>query len=352
MVKIERQDLVPPFAFGYFIPFFRLGDGTHPEHPGPMKYPLGKNISAGVFEDGMVVFDFARCEETPIVIHRESLWNGDGAEEDVAKRLQRTEHKQKLNQKFYRSVLLAHILLLENAGRMVGGVSFEIPSRIEKISDAFGCYGIPSSPPPRPTGKPVSEPSAPRLGTKAFERSFSDLNRALADGSGALLKALEYHKLSQYRALDHRFAESLVLSWMVCENMIHSIWKQMIDEVKSSDSGRMTGKRAEIPGKSSASTASGRIRILERVGRLSAEQATSLNEIRRARNDWLHSFKDVEEQIAFGSIGNCARLISSVCDIAMDRWSVAGAGGGGGGMFLNSFRERFPDVDLEGAYDG
>lgn len=349
MVKTERQDLVSPFAFGYSIPFFRLGDGAH---PGPMKYPLGKNISAGVFEDGLVVFDFARCEETPIVIHRESLCNGDGAKGDVAKRLQRTEHKQKLNQKFHRSVLLAHILLLENAGHMIGRTSFQVSHQIEKIGDAFSCYGIPSSTPRRLPGNPAPKPNAPRLGTKVIERSFSDLNLALSDGSGVLLRALEYHKLSQYRTLDHRFAETLVLSWTVCENMIDFIWKQMIDAVRSSDSGRMTGKRAETLGKSSDFTSSVRIETLELTGRLSIELATSLNVIRKARNDWLHSFKDVDEQIALGSIETCARLISSVFSIALGGWIVAGTGGAGGGIPLNSFRERFPDVDLEGAYDG
>lgn len=353
--KTEAHDTVAPFVFGYSTSSISLGDVAHPRHLGPRKYDLKKNISAGVFENGSVFFDFGRCKETPLVIHRESLWNDverdeNGALSDgsVSKRLRRTESRQRLNQSFYRSVLLAHVLLLENAGRLIGGASFSLP-RIEKIhDDAFSCWDIPEVLP----STSIEDSAGLRLGTNVIDRSFSDLDRALTIGNGALLQAIEFHKLSHYRILDQRFAESLVLSWTICENMIDFLWKRMVKDVRSSDPRRMTKKRADTLGNTSAFNASVRIETLELSGYLSIELATNLNEVRKMRNKWLHSLEGVEEQSSLHSIETCAHLISSVFEMEICDMIVSGSGGEGGGMFLKVFEDRYPSVDLRGAYDG
>ena len=353
MTGNEHRDVVSPFVFGYYTPF-RLGDEAHVENPGPRKYCLKREIYAGVFESGSIFFDFARCKETPIVIHRESLLNNvepdeNGAFRDdcVSKRLYRTESRQRLNQTFCRSVLLAHVLLLENAGRLIGGASFHLP-RIEIVHDALSCHGIPEVSP----SAPAEAHGGLRLSTSVIDRSFSDLDFTLTTSSGALLRALEFHKLSHYRMLDQRFAESLVLSWTICEDMINVIWKRMIEGIRSSHESRMNPKRIKRLRNSSAFTASVRIETLELAGHLSIELANNLNKIRQVRNDWLHSFKDVDEQASLHSIRTCAHLISSVFRIEICDWIVSGAGGEGGGMYMDQFKDKFPGVDLHNAYDG
>lgn len=361
MNRMERRDLVAPFAFGYFTPFW-FGNRARPSRPDARQianydsifktYELGKGITAGVFENGYIVFDFSRCEKTPIVIHRESLWNsvqpnehGHFRDADVSKRLSRTQSRQRLNQAYYRTILISHALLLENAGRLRSGISFSLP-RIERLSDALGCFGIQKVIPRKPVHKASHE-----FNPRALEKSFDDLKLALVSGAN-VVRALELHKLSHYRTLDHRFAESLVLSWTACENIIDYIWRDMIQKIKSEQSRRMSKKRIDTLNNASSFTASVRIETLELSGLLTFEQAESLNVVRRARNKWLHSLEDVDEPSAIRAIKTCAHLIGSVFKIELCDTIVSGAGGEGGGMHEDVFKNMYPDVDLDNAYDG
>lgn len=353
MERIERHDLVAPFTCGYDIPLW-IGDGEHSGSSVPKKHYLQKGIYASVFESGTIFFDFARCEETPIVIHREGLWNNveendNGAltSECIAKRLQRTEARQRLNQSFYRSVLLAHMLLLENAARLIGGVYFETP-RIETIHDTQMYFGIPKLPP----SNLGNDCKCPRLRANVIDKSFSDLNIALSEGSGSLLRALEFHKLSHHRMQDQRFSESLVLSWTICENMIDILWKRMIDDIASSGEDRMTKNRSRNLRDSSAFTASVRIEILELANQLPIEHAEDLNNVRRARNKWLHELANVDEKICLDATTICAHLISYVFRLKICGTNVCNVGGEGGGVSLEAFKDLCPDVDLREAYDG
>ena len=353
MEENEHYDLVAPFTCGYSTPL-RIGDGMHSKDPWPKKYLLKKGICAGVFENGTIFFDFARCEETPIVIHRESLlsnvdYNKNGALEGecVAKRLRRTEDRQRLNQSFYRTVLLAHMLLLENAARLIGGVYFETP-RIETIHDTYMCYGIPNVPRP----KFRDDHNVLHLRGDVIDKSFSDLDVALSAGSGSLLRALEFHKLSHYRMRDQRFAESLILSWTICENMIGLLWRRMIDDLASSSEDRMTKERSRKLHESSASTTSARIEKLQLAGKLPLKHAENLSKIRLARNKSLHEFVNVDEEICLDAITTCAQLISYVFELKVCGTNVARVGGEGGGRPLEAFKSHCPDVDLRDAYDG
>ena len=361
MILPKENDLVAPFTFGYYTSFW-FGDReilTRPSayelanHGGLFaRYDLGRNISAGVFENGLVLFDFSRCENTPIVIHRESLWNDVEANENgvknskaVSRRLQRTESRQRTNQAFYRTVLISHALFLENAGRLVGRSSFHLP-RIERISDIIGCYGIGKILPNQTVSKFNS-----KLSRQVVDRSFQDLNTALASGDN-FIRSIELHKLSHYRTLDHRFAESLVLSWTVCENIIDFVWNKMIEEIKSSNADRMSKKRRDTLNNPSSFTASVRIEALELSGIISIDEAKDMNEVRNSRNRWLHRLEDVDEKSSLHSIKVCARLISSVFGLNISDTIVGGVGGEGGGMFMENFVREFPNIDLSGAFDG
>jgi hypothetical protein len=361
MTETARYDLVAPFAFGYFSPFWfgNLAGPSHPdvgriaEHGGIFRiFELDGDISAGVFENGYIVFDFSRCKLTPIVVHRESLWNrvqpneqGRLTDQSVSKRLSRAESRQRRNQSYYRTILIAHALLLENAGRQRSGISFSLP-RIERLSDAIGSWGIQKVMPRGPVFK-VSH----NFNVQALEKSFGDLNLALASGLN-VLRALELHKLSHYRTLDHRFAESLVLSWTVCENIIDYVWRGMIQKIKLEDSRRMTKSRLETLSNSSNFTASIRVETLELSGLLTFQQAESLNQVRRTRNKWLHSLEDVDETSSLEAIKACAHLIGAVFKIELCDTIVSGAGGEGGGVPTHIFSSIRPDIDLNDVFDG
>lgn len=360
MAEQKFRDLVAPFVFGYYTPFW-IGDRQSPVTPSLEdvinfggiigQYEIGLGIVAATLENGLLLFDFSRCPQTPIIVHRESLYNsvtpvnGTYTSEIVSRRLGRTESKQRLNQAFYRTVLLSHALLLENAGHLVGRMAFSLP-RIENLRDTVACHEL---------GSVWSEKALPKstlhLPKVTLDRSFTDLAIAI-DKRENLLRALELHKLSHYRFHDHRFAECLVLSWTVCENIVDFIWRKMIEEVKSENNGRMTKRRVDVLCNSAVYTASVRIETLELAGFLSIKQADDLNTVRRARNNWLHSLGEVDEQSALHSIRLCAGLISSIFGLDLSEIIVGGAGGEGGGMFLDVFMSRFPSRDLSSAYDG
>lgn len=358
MVDFNHRDTVAPFAFGYYTPFW-FSDGGWPQTPGVgeltmagsllCQAELSNGIQAGAFENGLLVFDFSNCSETPVVVHRESLWNEIEPDEKggrtdttgkISKQLSRSRRRQRLNQSYYRTVLLSHALLFENACRLVSGTGFQL-SRIEKIHDALSGHGIHKM---RPRSE-ISKSSVLRKSLATIDRSFQDLDFAIKKGS-FVLRALELHKLSHYRLLDQRFSESLVLSWTVCESLIDFVWQAMMDDISSKQSARMTNRRKDVLRNPTAFTASVRLETLELSGYLSLEAINDLNAVRKKRNDWLHSLKDVDEDESLHSIKTCARLIQLILGIEIHETIVSGSGGEGGGMFVDVFQKRFPNFDL------
>ena len=355
-----RRDLVAPFVYGYFTHFW-FGASAGPVDPtleqalsfGDQlcQREVGRGIKAAAFENGSVLFDFSQCENTPVIVRRNSLYNAVEPDErgikfdaEISARLARTENKQTNNQSFYRTVIIAHILLLENAARKVSGIGMNLP-RMENLADAIACHAL---------AKTYSHRAILKqnlcLTNQALEQSFDDLSRAL-NSPPSVARSLELLKLSHYRHLDHRSAEALVLCWAVCESIVDDLWSAMIDQVRLDDKDRMTKKRIESLSNSSAFTASVKTETLELTGQLSIQQVQGLNSVRKLRNNWLHSLKEVEVIDAKHAIRVCTDLISSTHGIELLN-EFSDPGGSGGGRFLDVFESNFPDFDLSKAYDG
>lgn len=357
MVDNRFTDLVPPFVAGYDTPFWftdkRLPSVSTLDQITAFggvaaSCDIGLGIKGVIFENGMVLFDFSTCEKTPVVIHRESLYetvvpSEKGFREtpdSISVLLRRSEQKQSQNQAFYRSIAVAHTLLLENSARIVGKTSLSLPY-IEDTSDLVLGYTLDKM------MAHCSAKSSVALSPMVAEHSLSTLKDALATGLH-VVQSLELHKVSHYRFVKKSFAECLVMSWTLCENMIEFIWEGMLEDIKNSSPSRMTkARRNRLKG----FTASNRIETLELAGRLNQGQAEDLNFVRKARNDWLHTMTEVTEQDALHSIEVCQNLISSLYSIPVQT-TIGGVGGSGGGMRIDRFRAQYGAEKLKDAYDG
>lgn len=353
------SDLVPPFVAGYETQFW-LSDNPAPLKPTPDQITafggiaasteIGLGIRACAFENGMILFDFSNCEKTPVVINRESLAKAVPPDANglrhiparVSLQIGQSMKQQSQNQAFYRTIAIAHTLLLENSARIVGGMSMSLPN-IEDSSDLVYGYAL-----EKMTAKVPSKFTTP-LRPKVVDHSFAALADAVGKGMH-VVRSLELHKVSHYRLIKKNFAECLVMSWTLCENMIDFIWKKMIEDIKMVDPQRM-GKARVDRLKAQSFTASVRIETLELSGRLNSVQAEGLNFVRKARNSWLHGLHEVTEQEALQSITVCQELITALYGIPIQS-TIGGAGGSGGGMYMSVFLARYGADKLKDAYDG
>lgn len=359
MRVMRRSDLVPPFVAGYDTPFWFT---EHAVPQGPTleeitafggiatSRDIGLGIRAFAFENGMILFDFSECEVTPVIIHRESLYNDIAPEENgalkipeaITSQLRKSEEKQSENQSFYRTIAVAHALLLENSARIIGGMSMSLP-HIEDPSDLVLGYS------PEKMGAKINYKNSISRSVMVADHSFNMLAKAISNGSH-VVRSLELHKVSHYRLLKKNFAECLVMSWTLCENMIDYIWKNMITEIKLNDPERMAKPRIDRL-QAQSFTASVRIEVLELSGRLHPMQAEGLNFVRKARNSWLHGLKEVAEREALKSILVCQELITSLYGIPIVS-TIGGVGGSGGGLYMDVFMTRYGGDKLNKAYDG
>lgn len=356
---MKYTDLVPPFVAGYDTQFW-FTNRPVPERPSLDEITafggiaafkeVGLGIKAFAFENGMILFDFSTCSMTPVIIHREGQYEGLRQEESntfkapetISSQLARSEQKQSENQSFYRTIAVAHALLLENSARLVRGMSMSLPH----IEDPSGLiYGYA----PERLRSTVSYKSHDPMNVEIAKYSFELLSNAVSSGLH-VVRSLELHKVSHYRLSQKNFAECLVMSWTLCENMIDFIWKKMISEIRSASPERMGKVRIDRL-KGNSFTASVRIETLELSGLLNSDQAEGLNFVRKARNNWLHNLKEVAEPEALKSIDVCQNLISSLYSIPIKSTS-GGGGGSGGGLSMDVFLAHYGNEKLKNAYDG
>lgn len=359
MSGTKHFDLVAPFVAGYDTQYF-FTEKNVPIKPTlaeitafggiAVSQDVGLDIKAFAFENGMILFDFSECKITPVIINLESIYEKINPESkissDVRKnlisQLKRSESKQSENQAFYKTISISHALLLENSARILRGMSMSLPHIEDQSALVLGHA-------PEKMMARIPFRSSVSLGTSVADHSFSMLADAISKGLH-VIRSLELHKVSHYRFISRNFAECLVMSWTLCENMIDFIWKKMIEDIKFSNPDRMEKARIDRL-KAQAFTASVRIETLELSGRLDLNQAHALNFVRKARNNWLHALKEVKENEALESIRICEELITSLYGIPI-KWTIGGAGGSGGGMFMDVFLERYGAAKLNNVYDG
>jgi hypothetical protein len=108
-----------------------------------------------------------------------------------------------------------------------------------------------------------------------------------------LLTELLYRAAVQYS--EYRFAESLILSWAVCERLLTELWERYLKSSERSGTGELrinADRRQRL--KSRDYTSSVRLEVLELAGQLPTELFGAVDDVRKSRNNWLHSLSNVK----------------------------------------------------------
>lgn len=349
----EFRDTVAPFVAGYWTNHWFGAEGPYPvsttnevmQFGGFCTcYRFSNKITALATENGAVLFDCHEVDGFPIVVHCNSLYNevpivnGGRSSPEVSKTLQASEAQQRINQEFYRRVVLAHIVCLENALRRLAHTSSHI-ARVETTNDMILCHELGK---PWMRGEKAVKWQRP-IPKGVLEESFRNLDQILRQPSD--LRLFELYELARYRFVDHRFAECVVLAWTACEWMIEEEWAMVVEDIKNNSNDRMPKRRREALQNGATFTASIRSETLELLGRIDFTSYEMLNVLRQKRNRWLHGSSEIEEKWAYHGIKTVERILHKRTGLEIST-TTSGAGGEGGGMFVDVFRSRRPDIVL------
>jgi hypothetical protein len=112
-----------------------------------------------------------------------------------------------------------------------------------------------------------------------------------------LLTELLYRAAVQYS--EYRVAECLILSWAVCERLLTELWERYLKSSERSGTEELrinADRRQKL--KSRDYTSSVRLEVLELASQLPNEIFCAVDDVRKIRNDWLHSLSNVKGQEA------------------------------------------------------
>ena len=132
--------------------------------------------------------------------------------------------------------------------------------------------------------------------------------------SAILLQSVKSHG-------EHDFSTSLTMSWTMLEKLVSAIWGKMLEDNKSRVEGDATisfigsDRKKKLRGRDY--TASARIEILSLLGHMNIKMYDDLNKVRTSRNDWLHNFEQVDENLASLAIQTAQRLFEQVAKIKL-----------------------------------
>lgn len=141
------------------------------------------------------------------------------------------------------------------------------------------------------------------------EESFILLQQILQNPHVDILDLIEIIYKSVYNYRCHQFSESLILCWAVCESLLNKIWSRYIaDKRAESNSAGMPNGATRINSERNKFlegrdfTASIVSEILELSDLIPHDLFCRLNAVRKARNNWMHSLKDVSMMDAIRAI--------------------------------------------------
>lgn len=150
-----------------------------------------------------------------------------------------------------------------------------------------------------------------------FERSLDLLNQVLVQDPEAENAVEHLNLLNQAHAgyHEHDYALAVVGGWTICERLLNRLWRQYLDDqsrgvtlpdgrsVKTVNSKR----RERLVRDFTASIVS---EVLELAGALPHTHFRRLNEVRQARNAWLHSASKPDAQVAGDALLLASELLS------------------------------------------
>jgi hypothetical protein len=291
---------------------------------------LLNEIRIRVRRDGLFVFDCSRWEPAGFTeIPAYTVEPGGRIPQSVSK----AENAAELRAANRAQLMNAHQACLSTAHstvhrRSTGLGAIVLPSRAIKLAD-FEHNNIGGLNSHDPYDRHVSQLLAFTKGYRAkelrarrvieldtVEFSFKLLDQLLRSKTPGHVQIVELLYRAGVQFSESRFAESLILSWTVCERLLDVLWTTHIEDNKRDQGNQIRmnrDRRDKLKGRDF--TASVVLEILELAGRIPHELFERMNDIRRARNSWLHSLLDVSDGDASSAVRAAEQLMEHVTGI-------------------------------------
>lgn len=175
-----------------------------------------------------------------------------------------------------------------------------------------------------PVYRPPNQFHRLEVSVEKVEQSFNLLQQILNSSYSDILGLIEIIYKSVYNYTCHQFSEALILCWTVCESLLNKTWSEYISVKRAEpNSAGMPNGATRINGERKNRleginfTASIISEILELSNLISYDLFCQLNDIRKARNDWMHSLKDVSMMDATEAIKTTLDFLFRVTDIKL-----------------------------------
>lgn len=129
----------------------------------------------------------------------------------------------------------------------------------------------------------------------------------------SLLVDLLYHQ--HYMFYRHRFAECLIGAWSIIEAALFHLWETYLTKCRESGTDITRTRKQKLTGRDF--TASIVQEILNLSGIFSNDEYTKIDEIRKARNNWIHQLVPVSWEQASNALQLCGKMISKAWGIEL-----------------------------------
>lgn len=163
------------------------------------------------------------------------------------------------------------------------------------------------------------------LEIEVVEYSLELLDRILEAKNPVLVQLVEAAYIASCRQREKRFGEAVTLAWSVCEQLVWSAWKAMLEEKANATPGRLPkDRRDKLTGRDY--TASTVVEMLELHGVIDRELYRLLEIARKARNRWAHDLRVPGER----DVQMCLRALQTLLFQVKKLPLVLSSGGRGG----------------------
>ena len=133
-----------------------------------------------------------------------------------------------------------------------------------------------------------------------------------------LIQMVEAVYISACRQREKRFGEAVTLSWGVCEQLIQTMWRELLDEANNGEGNEVRmpkAPRRTLTGRDY--TASVMIEILEITRKLDHDLYKLLQQARKVRNAWAHDLRAPEELETHSCVTATVKLLEHVRGITL-----------------------------------
>lgn len=330
----------------YHLPPVWIGDDPSKEGANPSRHSLSEGvftktlssrIRVQVCRDGLFIFNFSDWGPgSPVTIPG---WKSSPGEK-VPKEVQDAERKGE--EHVYRRVeaMNAHLACLNSAissCQLVGMPIGQVVSpsdvlNIHRRNSGGWEFGLNPYSSPMHASVTIQRNLLSGEGLTQFQRnhvlsigtiekSFEIFEALISSNVPDCLTmaAILLQSVKSYR--EHDFSTSLTMSWTMLEKLVSVIWEKMLEDNKSRVEGDATisfigsDRKKKLRGRDY--TASARIEILSLLGHMSINMYDDLNKVRTSRNNWLHNFEQVDENLASLAIQTAQRLFEQVAKIKL-----------------------------------